>query len=182
MNLDIFTLIIILGLTDFLQMLAILFLYANNRKEKGISYWVYGFASVAVGFLLLILREYIKIDFVSIILANTLLNLGAMLIYIGILRFFRSRENRILIGILFFLFMISFVYFTYINIDINMRTNITSLIIVIFSYLSAHALLTKKTKYVASTAGYLAILFIAHGSFYIFRIIINFSPILKENE
>jgi len=170
---DIRTLIIVLGLTDTLQAIALYLQYLTNRKQKGVGFWTLGFSFVAIGFLLLLFRDKIPFLFVSIILTNTLLNLGAILIYIGIMRFQDRKENRIIIYSLLLLFFFSFLFFTYIKNDINARTIITSCFVATMSLLTAYGLFTNKNAKIKLSVTLLASVFLLHGLFYIFRTIIN---------
>jgi PAS domain S-box-containing protein len=179
MKVDFLTLFLVLGLTDILQALAIFLQYFSQKNQKEVRIWAYGFASVAIGFILLFFRAQIPFLFISIILANALFNLGALLIYIGIVRFLRQKENKqFLIGIVI-VFFLSFFYFTYYKSDINIRTIITSCLVALLSLLTSYTLFTKKTKEINLSASFLATVFSIHGLFYIVRTIINLtvSPI-----
>ncbi|MCX6089591.1 MAG: hypothetical protein NTX88_04305, partial [Candidatus Atribacteria bacterium] len=62
MNIDLRTLIIVLGITEILQTSALFLQYLMNKTYRGMGWWVGGFASVAVGFILLLFRDFISID------------------------------------------------------------------------------------------------------------------------
>jgi PAS domain S-box-containing protein len=179
MKLDSFTLIIVLGLTDVLQAIALFSNYLINRKQKGVGEWALGFASVAAGFLLLLLREAIPYLFITVILANLLLIVGSLLIYVGIMKFLDSKENKWVIVSILSIFSLSFLYFTYKMNDINMRALILSVFLGMISLMSAKALFEKKTKYISSSANFLASIFLIHAFFFALRFILNatISPI-----
>jgi PAS domain S-box-containing protein len=173
MKVDFLTLFLVLGLTDILQAIAISLQYISQKNQKEVRLWAFGFACVAIGFVLLFFRAQIPFLFISIILANAFFNLGALLIYIGIVRFLRQKENKqFLLGVVV-IFFLSFFYYTYHKPDINIRTIITSCLVALMSLLTAHALFTKKTKEINLSATFLATVFSIHGLFYIVRTIIN---------
>jgi PAS domain S-box-containing protein len=169
MKFDPLTLIIISGLANIYQASAIFFHYNNNRKQKGVSFLTYGFTSVALGFVLLLAREVIASNFISIILGNSLLLLGAVFIYIGIVRFLDFRENLVIILPLLVFFLLTFVYFTYITDDMNARNIINSAYFAYFSLMASYALFTKRNKLIISSSNFLGIIFLIHGVFFIVR-------------
>jgi hypothetical protein len=76
MNIDIRTLILVVGIIYFLQVITILFQYLINRPYQGIGWWLLGFSSVATGHLLPLLRDATTIEFITITAANTLTVFG----------------------------------------------------------------------------------------------------------
>jgi PAS domain S-box-containing protein len=180
MKFDPLTLIIISGLANIYQASAIFFHYSNNRKQKGVSFLTYGFTSVAIGFIFLLAREVIKSNFISIILANSLLLLGAVFVYIGIVRFLDSEENRAIIIPFLIVFLFLFLYFTYVQNSINIRNIINSIYFAYFSLLCSYTLFMKRSKLIVSSANFLGIIFLVHGLFFIIRCILlsTVSPII----
>ncbi|MEI6309598.1 MAG: sensor domain-containing diguanylate cyclase, partial [bacterium] len=166
MNMDIRTLAIVLGITDILQVIAVFFQYLLNKTYQGIGWWALGFASVAGGSLLLSLRDAISIALISIILSNALLVLGAIFIYVGIMRFLDKKENRWIVLSIFAVFLASFLYFTYSNDDITIRTVIGSAVIAILSFITAQGLFVNKTRSINASACFLSAICLAHGCFF----------------
>ena len=169
MNIDLRTLVIVLGITDVLQAVAIFLQYLMNKTYRGIGGWALGFSSVAMGFILLLFRDFISIDLISIILANTLLILGEIFIYIGSMRFLDKKENRGIVVSIFIVFFLFYLYFTYVNNNINDRTAVQSATVAIISLLTAHGLFVNKTHSTTTSANFLSAVFLAHGCFFAFR-------------
>jgi len=169
MNIDIRTLSILLGITNVLQVIAIFLQYLMNKTYRGIGGWVLGFTSIAMGFVLLILRDIISIELISIISANALLVLGEIFIYIGSMRFLDKKENRGIVISIFAVFILSFFYFTYVNNNIAVRTVIVSATLATISFLTAQGLLVNKTRSITASANFIAAVFLAHGCFFAFR-------------
>jgi diguanylate cyclase (GGDEF)-like protein/PAS domain S-box-containing protein len=179
MNIDIRTLFIVLVMTDFLQAIAIFLQYLLNKTYRGIGWWVLGFASVAIGFALLLLRDFITIDLISIILANALLVLGVIFIYIGSMRFFDKKENRKIVVPVFAVFILSFFYYTYVNNDITIRSFIISVTLAVVSFLTAWSLLVNKTRSITASVNFVSAVLLAHSCFFVFRavVLLTVSPV-----
>jgi len=179
MNIDIRTLFIVLVMTDFLQAIAIFLQYLLNKTYRGIGWWVLGFASVAIGFALLLLRDFITIDLISIILANALLVLGVIFIYIGSMRFFDKKENRKIVVPVFAVFILSYFYFTYVNNNITTRSFIISVTLAVVSFLTAWSLLVNKTRSITASVNFVSAVLLAHSCFFVFRavVLLTVSPV-----
>jgi diguanylate cyclase (GGDEF)-like protein/PAS domain S-box-containing protein len=179
MNIDLRTLFIVLVMTDFLQAFAIFLQYLLNKTYRGIGWWVLGFTSVALGFALMFLRDFIAIDLISIILANALLVLGAVFIYIGSVRFFDKKENRGVVVTIFIVFILFYLYFTYVNNDITIRSFIVSVTLAVVSFLTAWGLFVNKTRSITASANFVFAVLLAHGCFFIFHavVLLTVSPI-----
>lgn len=91
MNIDIRTLVIVLGIANVLQCMAVFFQYRLNKAYLGIGWWVLGFTSMALGSFFLLLRHFVAIELITIIPANALILLGPIFIYLGIMRFLLRR-------------------------------------------------------------------------------------------
>ena len=94
MSVDIRTLAIVAGIANILQVMAIFLQYRVNKTYLGIGWWLLGFASMAMGYVFLLLRDFISISLITIIFANSLILLGPIFIYIGVMRFLDKKENR----------------------------------------------------------------------------------------
>ncbi len=167
MEIDIRTLAIVLAIVADIQAIAFFFQYLINKTYRGIGWWVLGSTLAAFGYVLLLLQGTNPI--ISIILANTLLISGAVSIYIGITRFLDHSENQGIIYAILAVFLIAFVYHTYGNNDITVRTVIFSFTLAIISFLTTLSLLENKIRSIATSAHLIAAVFLAYGFFFIFR-------------
>ena len=173
MEIDIRTLAIFLAIVADIQAIAFFFQYLINKTYRGVGWWVVGSSMAAVGYVLLIMQDTNPILF--IILANTLLILGAVSIYIGITRFLEQKENRWIIIAILAVFLIAFFYHTYGNNDITVRTVVFSVTLAIISFFTALSLLENKIRSISTSANLIAAVFLAYGVFFIFRAVAAFT-------
>jgi PAS domain S-box-containing protein len=172
MNIDIRTLVIVVGITNVLQIIAIFLQYLINKTYRGIGWWVLGFASGAIGFVLLLLRDHISIELISIIAANGLLILGGIFQYIGIMRFLDKKENRWIVISILTVFILSFFYFTYVKPDFTARSLFFSAIATTISFLTAQGLFANKTRSITASANFNTAVLLAQGCFFAFRAVV----------
>ena len=177
MEIDIRTLAIVLAIVADIQAIAFFFQYLITKTYRGIGWWVLGSTLAAFGYVLLLLQGTNPI--ISIILANTLLISGAVSIYIGITQFLDQSENRWIICVILAVFLIASFYFTYGNNLITARTVIFSVTLAIISFLTALSLLGNKIRSITTSAHLITAIFLAYGSFFIFRVMaaITIAPV-----
>jgi hypothetical protein len=70
MNIDIRTPIVVLGITNFLQVTGIFLQYRINKSYRGIGWWLLGFLSLTVGFLFSLLRDVMTLKLITIIVSS----------------------------------------------------------------------------------------------------------------
>jgi diguanylate cyclase (GGDEF)-like protein/PAS domain S-box-containing protein len=169
MHPDIRTLVLVLGITHIIQIFVFSYQYLTNRNYKGIGWWLMWSAAEVSGFTFILLRELPSIKLIAIICQNTSIILGVIFLYTGIVRFFGKKENRWIVISIFTVFFAAFLHFIFADNDIRIRGIIISATLAIVSFLSAHALLFYRTRSVASSANFIAVFFLAHGGFFVFR-------------
>ena len=171
LSLDIRTLALVLGLAYILEAIAIYFQYLIGRTYRGIGWWVLGFTSVAIGFILLLLRDVVSIELISIFFANTLLVLGPMLVYIGIRRFLDKKEHRGIVLSILTVFMVLFFYFTYVDNDIAIRTLIMAAVQAPIALLTAWSLWVNRTRSISGSVNFLSGIFLFQSCIFPFRVV-----------
>jgi len=169
MKLDIVTLSFIFCITSIIQVIGIYFQAKINKKFYGTKYWVMGNLFNAMGIALILIRQFISNNFILIILSNMSLVLAQILIYIGIVQFFKTKVKTGIIFSIFLISTISFLYLTYINNNVNWRTIISSLSIAACSFLIAFELLRYKKKSIRISVVFLGGVFAIFGIFHIIR-------------
>ena len=169
MNIDLFTLVMVLSIANVLQIMAMYLQYKVNKAYQGIGWWVLGFTSMAMGYTFLLLRDLIPIQLVTIICANTLILLGPILTYIGIMRFLDRKENRTIVISVFAVFMPLFFYYTYVNNHITLRTVIIYAATATISFLTVQGLVLHKIRSIRASLYFNAVLFLMNGCFFTFR-------------
>jgi PAS domain S-box-containing protein len=170
-NIDIRTLAIVLGIISVLQVAAFFIQYVTNKTYRGMGWWLLWSASTALGFAFMLLRDVVSIELISfsIFLANALLLAGQIFLYTGIMRFLDKKEHRGMIISISAVFILSTFYVIYVNRDDNARALILYIAGAIFSFLAAHGLLVHKTRSITLSANILSVLFLVHGSYFVFR-------------
>jgi PAS domain S-box-containing protein len=131
--LDMRTIILISVITYILCTLFIVQLWRQNRRRfAGMALWVFNFALQTAALTLIFLRGAIP-DLISVVFANTLLFAGALAGYMGLERFVRKKGPQIHNYVLLVLYAGAFVYATFIHPDLQMRTLIVSVGLLIVS-------------------------------------------------
>jgi diguanylate cyclase (GGDEF)-like protein/PAS domain S-box-containing protein len=166
---DIRTLSLLLIVTYVLQVAALYIQYRVNQTYHGLGWWSLAYATVAIGFALLQLREVVSSVFVPIILGNALVVLGTFFLYVGVMRFFELKENPWILYSTFAFFFLFFFYFTYVKDNISARTVIVSVILAGISFLAAQALIVEKPRTIAVSTNFLLVIFLVNGGFSVFR-------------
>jgi len=164
LNIDIRTLILIFGITNFIQVIALLLQYLTNKSYRGI-WWLLGFASIAIGLVLTLLRDVIDIKLITIIAANTLQILGPIFIYIGVMRFLGKEEHRRIIISIFVIWLLSYIYFTYFSDQINVRSIISSVALALTAFMTARGFLLYKISTINASAAFNMAAFFYPGMF-----------------
>ena len=110
--LDMRTLVFSNVVTDIVCMLVILLLWHQSRKRfAGTGFWVFDFAFQSAAAFLIILRGSIP-DWMSMVLANTLVIGGAILGYMGLVRFIGKKISQVHNYVLLAVFACIHAYFT----------------------------------------------------------------------
>jgi len=169
MKLDIATLLFIFCTTSIIQVIVIYIQTKINRRFNGTKYWILGNLFNVIGIFLILIRPFISNEFITIILANMFIILAQILIYIGIAKFLDRKVKIRIILCMFLISIISFIYFTYINNNINWRAAISSIAISICSLLISFELLRYKKNSIRSSATFLGGVFTSLGIFHIIR-------------
>ena len=106
MSIDIYTFALVLGIINLIQLIIFAIEYYIHKTYKGPGWWVLWCASAVLGFIFMLTRQIGPIEKISILGQNTMLLLGSIFLYIGIMRFLGKRER---LKALIFIFIIYFV-------------------------------------------------------------------------
>lgn len=169
MHIDLQTFAIVQSITISLLVVALLLQYLTNKTYRGLGWWALNGVFSSVGFAFQYLRHIETTHLFFIVAANTLFVLGAIFLYIGCMRFLDKKENRVIIVPVFILFILSIVYYTFIEDSTTFRTLIVSVTTSIFAFLTAQALFFNKTRLITSSANFLAAVFIGRFFYLLFR-------------
>ena len=132
LNLDIRTVLLSYTLCTFICAVVTFHLWRQNRTRfAGLGSCMTNFILNFVGILLLSLRGIVS-DFLSIIVANTLIAAGTLFLLIGLTAFLQQKQNQIHNFILLAIYTGLQTWFTYAHPDLRFRTILFSSLIVIF--------------------------------------------------
>jgi len=170
-NLDISTLSFIAVYCSILYCVVLLLISFSRSKTRGLKVFSAGFACLALGFFLLANRTNFQ-DWLTIILANTLICLGISCFRVGLAKFLKLKNNYYIYE-LFLLVLMSaaLVYFTYVSPSVIARVINVSIYIAVISFICSWQLLRIKDVKMALAQIVTAIPFVTTGFFYAFRAI-----------
>jgi hypothetical protein len=120
--LDMRTIVYFMILINALSFLIILLLWLQNRKTyPGLALWAVDYLLQILGMTLIYLRGRIP-DGISIVVSNTLITGGTVLLLIGLQRFMGKKGLQIHNYALLVALAIALVYFTYVDNNLSART------------------------------------------------------------
>jgi len=169
---DIRTLSILIGIINFMQVIALFLQYRANKTYRGIGWWALGFTAIAIGFVLLILRDFVTIKLITIIFGNALPLAAEIFFYVGFMQFLDKKANLGIFISIFAVFILLFFYYTYVNDNITLRTVIGSVALTVVAFLAARALFVNKTRAITASANFISAVLFAHGVFFGFRAVV----------
>ena len=180
MTLDTQTLIFMLSLALVTQVIAISVQYKiENRTYHGVEWWLLGTSLMALGIILMPLVTVESLLFFAMI-ANPLVVLGEVFLYIAIVRFLDKKENRRMLILVYGGFILAYYYYIIFSNDIIGRTVVVYVTAATISLLTAHRLFSEKDKFISGSASFTAAIFLAYGVFSTVRFIqaISTHPVL----
>lgn len=165
------TLAIIMSIVLATQVVALLVQYkVGSHSYQGISWWLVGSSLMAMGFAFMPLLNLERLQFLALF-SNPLILIGQILLHIGILRFTNRKENRWVLGIFLFSFLVSYYAFIFIVKDLYARSLIINAAISMMALMTSFSLFTYKDKFTSLASVYTASIFLIHGLFFGFRFI-----------
>jgi PAS domain S-box-containing protein len=171
MEVDIRTIVLILGISHLMQVLVFLYQYKANKNIPGPGWWLMWSAAEATAFVLILLRNNPAFLPIAIIFQNIILLAGTLFIYIGVLRFFDKKINLKFILPFFTSFIIIHLSLIIFLDDITLRSVNISAFLSVVSYLTAYTIYKNKTSSIILTANFNTVLFVLHGSIFAYRAI-----------
>jgi PAS domain S-box-containing protein len=166
---DIRTLATILGITHLVQVVVFSLQASINKTYRGIGWWLLWSATEVVGFMFVLLRAIPAIHRVSIIAQNSLILLGAIFLYVGIMRFLDKEEKRGIVMSIFVAFSFVHGYFTFVKDDIFVRTVAICAALAAVSFVSAQGLFVNRIHSIKASANFITAVFLAHGVYFVIR-------------
>ncbi len=164
MKLDLTTLILVQSIVFAIQAIVLFLQYRSNHAYPGTGWWVAGVSSLAFG---VTLMPFVRSETLwgIAVLANPFMVLGEIFLYVGILRFFGKKESPWKVALTYAAFLLSYLFFVFIEEDLSARTVLVNFFLAAFAFLTARQLLFRKnvksTGIEALTGG----AFLFHASF-----------------
>ena len=134
MILDIKTLMLLYLIINVISTGAVVLIWRQNRgRYAGISFWLADMILQAAGSLLIVLRGLVG-DLISMVLANTMIQAGALLMLIGLERFTGEKGWQIHNYVLLAAFMGIFAYYSLVQPDLSTREIVLSAMTMIITF------------------------------------------------
>ena len=163
MQIDIRTLIFIIGISHLLQVLVLFSQYKANKNINGTGWWLLWSTAEVLGFGLILLRNIPALLGVMIVFQDIIILSGTILIYIGMIRFFNKEVNRTFIISFFASFVVLHLFFFFIKDDITIRALLLDVYLSVIAFLTAISIYKNKTVSIALTANLNIAIFLVHG-------------------
>jgi PAS domain S-box-containing protein len=169
MNLDIRTLVLVLGITHMIQVIVLYQQYKISKHYQGVGWWLMWSIAEIAGFAAILLRGIPSIYLLTLIIQNSCIFLGTVFIYIGVMRFLGKEVNSKIIFSVSTFFIIAIAYFVYVDNNAFMRSVIFSAAIAGTSLWTAYVLFVHKMPSIAASANFNAVVCLVHGAVFMYR-------------
>ena len=166
MTFDLRTLCLMIGVVNVLQLIVIFLQYLANRDYKGFGWFALGYGSMATGLMILSLSDVNSFGPLLISAINILIMCAFMFLCVGCMRFLEKKENLWIVSGVLVIFLMIHSYNLYVIDDVNARTACRSVVIAIFSLMTAHCLFYYKNSLISISANFTAAVFFVQGIFF----------------
>jgi len=180
-ELEIRTMVLILGVTHLMQVIVFYHQYLVNKRYQGVGWWLLWSAAEVIGFCFILFRNTTVLLPLVIIIQNFMIVAGTVFLYVGVKQFFYKKVNlRIIIPIVS-VFIIGLLYFLFIDNDIQIRSVIINGTITVLAFMTAYSLFVDKTPSIAASANFNGLIFVVHGALFTYRTITIFqgAPVIS---
>jgi len=173
-ELEIRTMVLILGLTHLMQVIVFYHQYLVNKRYQGVGWWLLWSAAEVIGFSFILFRNTTAFLPLVIIIQNSMIIAGTVFLYVGVKRFFNKNVNLQIILSIVSVFFIGLLYFLFIDNDIQIRSVIINGTIAVLAFMTAYSLFVDKTPSIATSAIFNGLIFVLHGALFTYRTITIF--------
>jgi diguanylate cyclase (GGDEF)-like protein/PAS domain S-box-containing protein len=170
---DIKTLMLLYVIINIISAGAVAVIWTQNRgRFAGISFWLVDMILQAAGSALIVLRGLVP-DLVSMVLANTMVQAGAIIIFIGLERFTGVKGRQIHNYILLAAFIAVFTYYSMLQTDLTAREIALSAMTFIITIQCCWLLLRRVNPGMRQITRLTGIIFACYAAFSFARIILH---------
>jgi PAS domain S-box-containing protein len=171
--LDIKTLMLIYVIINFISAGAVAVIWSQSRgRFAGISFWLVDMILQAAGAALIVLRGLVP-DLVSMVLANTMIQAGALIVLLGLERFTGKKGWQIHNYVLLAAFIAIFTYYAVVQPDLRVREITLSAMSMIFTFQCCWLLLRRVDPGMLQITRLTGIIFAGYAVFSFIRIILH---------
>ena len=167
MTIDIKTIYVILCISSIMQLGMFYQQFQINKYIKGPGWWIFWNAFIFLSTACVLQRINSRSQSVVLFLQDPLLVSGLMFLTFGIIRFFGQKINFKLFLALFFIYIISYLFFFFLVDIFTARVILSDIYTALFSLLSLYYVFRYKKKDTGSTAMFNALLLAANFSVFI---------------
>jgi len=146
MDIDVRTIIIIIGIAHLMQIMVFILHFKANRNIKGPGWWLMWSSVEFVGFSLMLLRGIPSLKITVILFQNIFVLAGPFFIYIGVRLFLFQKVNYKAITSIFVAFIILHLFFAFGIENINARSFVLDIFLSAIAFLTANTIIKHKTK------------------------------------
>ncbi|MCX5993891.1 MAG: PAS domain S-box protein, partial [Chloroflexi bacterium] len=170
---DIKTLMLLYVIINVISAGAVAVIWGQNRgRFAGISFWLVDMILQAAGAALIMLRGLVS-DLVSIMLANVMIQAGALIIFIGLERFTGKKGRQIHNYVLLAVFTAILTYYSLVQPDLTAREIALSAMSMILTFQCCWLLLHRVDPGMRQVTGLTGIIFACYAAFSLVRIILQ---------
>ena len=170
---DIKTLMLLYVIINVISAGAVAVIWSQNRgRFAGISFWLADMALQATGSALIVLRGLVP-DLISMTLANTMIQAGALIILMGLERFTGKKGWQIHNYVLLAVFIAIFTYYSLVQPDLTAREIALSTMSMIFTFQCFWLLLRRVAPGMRQITRITGIVFAGYAAFSFARIILH---------
>jgi diguanylate cyclase (GGDEF)-like protein/PAS domain S-box-containing protein len=168
MQLEIQTLTFVSSLVFITECIALLVQFLVNRTYHGVSWWLFGTSLWTLGIIFMPMVYNNSIFFIANI-ANPIIVLGQIFVYIGINKFLDNKVSRWSLPAIFSVFLLSYYYFIFAVDSLSGRTFVMAAVITLLSVMTSYILLFGQEKINTGSRRFIAIIYVIYSCFSVYR-------------
>jgi diguanylate cyclase (GGDEF)-like protein/PAS domain S-box-containing protein len=170
---DIKTLMLLYVIINAISAGAVAVIWSQNRgRLAGISFWLVDMILQAIGAVLIVLRGLVP-DLISMVLANTMIQAGALIIFIGLERFTGKKGWQVQNYVMLAVFIVVFTYYSSVQPDLGTREIALSAMSMIFTFQCCWLLLRRVDPGIRQVTRLTGIIFAVYAAFSLARVILH---------
>ncbi len=169
-ELDIRTLSLTASFVGMLMCVVMIYVYSTQKTYLGFQFWVYGSIAFFIGMLLLSMRGLLP-QFVTIIIANGATSVFYVLIPYGLTLFLKQHPPKWSYITALALFIVLFLYFTYIDFNVSIRIIVIELLKIVSMMYAAYIIIKYSKTIRIKPNQILLYSLLIHSAYSLFRIV-----------